>query len=457
MKKDMYSAPSLAPSQTPDPVETSADLQALAFRHAAIGMAMLDEAGSWLDVNEEFCRLLGYSRPEMLKLGYQDLTVAEDIPGSEQAVRQLLSGKCDKVNLDKRYLHRSGASIWVRMRASIVRNHPGVGTVMITQVRDISEERATREALRLSRYRLDLALAGAELGMWHWRLNSGRVQFDDRAVELLGYRSADVDGRLASIIDLCHPEDRPSLRTQFQRHLKGEVGGLDLVVRFRRQVGAYLWLLLRGRIVERKPDGSPLQLSGTLMNVSKWKELEQRLTRLATTDELTGLLNRRAGEAALDSEIKLSRRRGAALSMLLLDIDQFKQINDSLGHDVGDQVLAAVGRHLRDATRAGDCAIRWGGEEFAVLLPGTDQSGACEQAAQLMAGMTRLGEDIEAVDRLSASAGIVSLRPQESARELMKRADALMYRAKAAGRGRMECDLHTCRVNKEATNPASLS
>lgn len=440
MIEGMNRSLSLAASQASEAVETGADLQALAFRHAAIGMAMLDEAGSWLDVNDEFCRLLGYSRFEMLKLGFQDLTVAEDMPSSEQAVRKLLSGQCDKVNLDKRYLHRSGASIWVRMRASIVRNHPGIGTVMITQVRDISEERATREALRLSRYRLDLALAGAELGMWHWRLNSGRVQFDDRAAELLGYRSADVDSRLASIVDLCHPEDRPSLRSQFQKHLQGEVDGLDMVARFRRQSGAYLWLLLRGRIVEHKPDGSPLQLSGTLMNVSKWKELELRLTRLATTDELTGLLNRRAGEAALDSEIELSSRNGRPLSMLLLDIDQFKQINDTLGHDVGDQVLAAVGRYLRLATRAGDRAIRWGGEEFAVLLPDTDRSGAREQAAQLLAGMSRLAAGTEPVEQISASVGIVSLRPQETARQLMKRADALMYRAKAAGRARMECD-----------------
>ncbi len=413
-------------------------LQALAFQQCAIGMALMDQNGRWLDVNDEFCQMVGMARAELLNRSYDELTVPEDIPASHTEQQRLLSGETDSVDLEKRYRRSDGSIIWVRIRASIVRNHAHLGTVLITQARDVTEERAIRLALEQHQSSLELALAGADLGLWHWLVKSREVRFDNRASAILGYAKDEVESRDQSVLELFHPDDRSRIASHFEGQLGGARQALDLVVRLRHRSGYYLWLLLRGRVTERNSKGFALKISGTLMDVTKWKELESRLTRLASTDELTGLLNRRAGVQALDQAIDTSHRQGRPLSMLLLDVDRFKSINDGLGHDVGDQVLAVMGAYLRENKRARDQAIRWGGEEFAVILGETDAEGAYTQAERLFDGIAKLADKVDRLNELTASFGVVSLRAGESSRELMKRADSLMYRAKAAGRARIE-------------------
>lgn len=444
---DMNSLASSLPSTDPESSRNLNEfqgnriaLQALAFQQCAIGMALMDQEGRWLDVNDEFCRMMGMARSDLLDRSYDELTVTEDIPASHREQQRLLSGETDSVDLEKRYRRGDGSIIWVRIRASIVRNHAHLGTVLVTQARDVTQERATRLALEEHQSSLELALAGADLGLWHWLIKTREVHFDARARRILGYEKGEVESRDESVMDLFHPEDRSRVESQFKDQMAGTSRALDLVVRLRHRSGRYMWLLLRGRVTERHLKGYATKISGTLMDVTKWKELESRLTRLASTDELTGLLNRRAGVNALDQAIAISRRQRQPLSMLLLDVDKFKAINDGLGHEAGDQVLAAIGTYLRKSKRALDQAIRWGGEEFAVILGATDAEGAHAQAERLFDGIARLADQIDKLNELTASFGVVSLRGGESSRELMKRADSLMYRAKAAGRARIEAD-----------------
>ena len=439
---------SLASTLSPNDAQSSAclnefkgnrvALQALAFQQCAIGMALMDEHGRWLDVNDEFCQMMGMARAELLNRSYDELTVPEDVPASHGERQRLLSGQADSVDLEKRYRRPDGSVIWVSIRASIVRNHAHLGTVLVTQARDVTEERATRLALEQHQSSLELALAGGDLGLWHWLIRSRQVRFDERARRILGYEKGELESHDDSVLDLLHPEDRPRVEAEFEIQLGGAAQALDLVVRLRHRAGHYMWLLLRGRVTERNSKGFAAKISGTLMDVTKWKELESRLTRLASTDELTGLLNRRAGVQALDHAIDSSRRDGRPLSMVLLDVDRFKAINDRFGHEVGDQVLAAIGTYLREHQRASDQAIRWGGEEFAVILHDSDAESALAQVRLMFDGIAGLADQLDRLDSLTASFGVVSLRADESSRELMKRADSLMYRAKAAGRARIE-------------------
>jgi len=182
-------------------------------------------------------------------------------------------------------------------------------------------------------------------------------------------------------------------------------------------------------------------VTGMLIDISQRKELERQLHELATTDSLTGLLNRRAGTDKLTAEIERARRAGSALSLVLLDIDHFKQVNDHFGHDVGDRVLREVADLLRARIRKTDAAARWGGEEFALILPETGLDGADRFAGELLARMRGIRTPDGAP--LSASFGVVALDADESASALVKRADRLMYRAKHAGRGRVEREPQT--------------
>jgi diguanylate cyclase (GGDEF)-like protein len=162
------------------------------------------------------------------------------------------------------------------------------------------------------------------------------------------------------------------------------------------------------------------------------------LTRLALTDPVTGLANRRGGEAALTREVARARRSGTALSLVLFDIDQFKAVNDRAGHAVGDLVLAGVSEILSASQRGSDLAIRWGGEEFLVLLPDVGATGARTFAERVRESVKGLA--VREAGSITVSGGVAALRRDEDAATTLARADACLYRAKDAGRNRVVCD-----------------
>lgn len=166
--------------------------------------------------------------------------------------------------------------------------------------------------------------------------------------------------------------------------------------------------------------------------VAKNAELEV----LSVTDRLTGLFNRRKLDAVLDEEVALTRRYGSGFAVVLIDIDHFKQINDTWGHAAGDEVLVALAQLLRECTRAVDAVARYGGEEF-VIVCRHPQPGSCRTVAD------KLRQRIAAhvfphVGHLTASFGIAAYKPDEDVATLLGRADAALYRAKKGGRDRVE-------------------
>ena len=162
----------------------------------------------------------------------------------------------------------------------------------------------------------------------------------------------------------------------------------------------------------------------------KWAEL----ARLALTDRLTGLSNRHAGERALDRDAARARRAGLPFSLALLDLDHFKQVNDRHGHAVGDETLRQVSQVLASTFRASDLAVRWGGDEFLVLLPDVAAKGAtvfAERARTQIEALTFPGGNV------TISAGVVEMGKNESPRDALARADVQLYEAKRSGRNRV--------------------
>jgi two-component system cell cycle response regulator len=175
--------------------------------------------------------------------------------------------------------------------------------------------------------------------------------------------------------------------------------------------------------------GGPLR-TATLVEESR---------RLATVDALTGLHNRRAFIEHARREVGRSQRHCDPLSMLLLDVDHFKSVNDTHGHAAGDRVLAAVGRMLSETNRRHDVSARWGGEEFVLLLSSTDAEGAAIVAERVRAAVEGLSIKTDAGElvRITASIGASTLLPTETLDALVDRADRAMYAAKTAGRNRV--------------------
>lgn len=296
----------------------------------------------------------------------------------------------------------------------------------IVLLRELDAPRLVDEAQRL----LDLAFDTAPIGMALFSTEGVYLRVNPALCRLLGRDREDLVGRADQ--ELTHPEDRATDGEQAWHIRRGEIDTLQVEKRFVRPDGSDVWAIANMTFL-RDDHGRPLVWLGQFQDITEGKTLEQRLRHLAEEDPLTGLPNRRGFERGLRLALDMSARHEIAGAVLLVDLDGFKDINDTHGHACGDAALVAVADALRSRLRATDLLARVGGDEFAVLLrvnPG--QSGH-----QVLSALERevrtatLGPDRPAI-ALSASIGIAAFGPGStpSQEELLEAADASMYEAK---------------------------
>lgn len=169
-----------------------------------------------------------------------------------------------------------------------------------------------------------------------------------------------------------------------------------------------------------------------IRDITKRKREFKRLFIISIIDPLTGAYNRRYFKGRLEEEVERAKRTGRTFSLIMFDLDRFKEINDTYGHEVGDLTLKKVARAVKERIRKTDIFARWGGEEFFILLPETDLNGATKLAEDLRARISQI--EIPGGERVSASFGVTSYRPGDNARSIRIRADTLLYKSKAAGK-----------------------
>jgi diguanylate cyclase (GGDEF)-like protein/PAS domain S-box-containing protein len=261
----------------------------------------------------------------------------------------------------------------------------------------------------------------------------GRILMANAACgELLGRNPADLSGH--QFLDFSHPEDLERERPLFEALRAGERSGYRLEKRFLGPGREPLWVDLSVSVI---PDaqGNPLHLVGVANEIGERKRTEAELQQRANYDRLTGVLTRLPFEHLLAHEQERVDRYGSPASLLMLDIDHFKAINDTHGHELGDEVLRQLVGRVRERLRESDTLARWGGEEFLVLLPETDADGG-ERAAEAIRQAVA-GRPLEA-GPVTVSLGVAQLLPHEPRAALIRRVDAALYGAKAAGRNRVE-------------------
>jgi len=242
------------------------------------------------------------------------------------------------------------------------------------------------------------------------------------------------------------PEDLPGLIAVANRNLAPGVEPSRASVRMRKKDGSFVWVEFAARVVRDPLTAEAKEAVVIMRDISERKMLEEKLSSLALTDGLTGLANRRAFDEALDREWKRTLREGSQISLLLLDVDNFKSLNDRYGHQVGDDCLRTIAIAVSDAVRATDIAARYGGDEIAVILPSTDTAGAvavAEKVRSAVEGLQLTHEDNpEGGGQVTLSVGVAtalsrqggSMRMPES---LLLAADTALYRAKREGRNRV--------------------
>ena len=320
---------------------------------------------------------------------------------------------------------------------------------------------ARTEDLRRSQQRYELAARGSNDGLWDWDLVSGRIYFSPRWKQALGCEEAGVGDTPEAWLDRVHPDERPGLEARIQSHLAGGTEHLVAEYRIRHADGSYRWMLSRGIAVRDDDTGRPYRFAGSLTDVDERKKMEEQLMHLALHDPLTDLPNRTLFFDRLTHTFNRSRKRRSeeSLAILFVDIDRFKNINDSLGHPTGDRVLREVASRLKSCIerafasteededagpyrrRGKDWTIaRMGGDEFTVLLQDIGSIREATQTVRAIEEEFRKPVKIEGRELyVTLSTGIV-LGPGEYGRpeDLLRDADTAMYRAKARGRARCE-------------------
>ena len=297
-----------------------------------------------------------------------------------------------------------------------------------------------RTALRQSEERYALAALAANDGLWDWDLVRDRCDYSPRWRAMLGLEKTALLPLAREWLDRVHPDDAGRLRAEIDAHLAGHSPRLESEHRLRHADGTWRWMLVRALAL--RDDGvHASRLAGSMTDISARKRAEEELRRAAMHDALTGLVNRAYFLESLDRAVSRAQRRpDRTMALLFLDLDRFKQINDSLGHLAGDRLIASIARRLQACVRPGDILARLGGDEFAVLLDDLrDASDATRVAERMQEAMhAPLRSDSSEVV-ITASIGIAfGGADLEGHEELLRDADLAMYRAKAAGKARYE-------------------
>jgi diguanylate cyclase (GGDEF)-like protein/PAS domain S-box-containing protein len=291
---------------------------------------------------------------------------------------------------------------------------------------------------RTSAERYEMAARGSHDGLWDWDLGSDTLYCSPRWHALVGVEDGGDVVPPSFWLDRVHPDDLPELRAAIDAHLRGQDEHLACESRLRGDDGSYRWTLCRG-LALRREDGTPYRIAGSLTDITERRDADERRLHDALHDTLTGLANRALFLERLSLAIRRTQRTDAhRVAVLLLDVDRFKVVNDSLGHALGDDLLIAIARRLDACVRDVDTVARLGGDEWAILIDdlatGDEASRVAERIRQTLRQPLLAGGHSLFV---TVSIGIALLNDSAQIPEdLLRDAETAMYRAKELGRDR---------------------
>jgi diguanylate cyclase (GGDEF)-like protein/PAS domain S-box-containing protein len=303
--------------------------------------------------------------------------------------------------------------------------------------RDITARKRAEKAAKMSKTRLSVTLEATQVSIWDWNIPRDRWYVSRSYFTSLGYKYERGQPDREIWLSRVHPEDRPNVRRMIDQALTGISGGYEYEARIRHADGSYRWVSVRGRVVQRDSRGLATRMVGVRIDITEQKEAEERIQRLAHFDALTGLPNRTLLDDRITYAIGMAQRQQEPMAVLILDIDKFKNINDTFGHSIGDELLMEVARRMKSSAREDETVARIAGDEFILVLPGTDANRAAHVAQQLLESLSsryRI-EQLELVVTLSIG---IAMYPSDGRDfgELLKCADTAMHRAKDDGRNR---------------------
>lgn len=346
---------------------------------------------------------------------------AADLPGRAAAAEER-----GYITYESEHLRKDGTVFPVRVEVMVVRDEHDEPVYRIGWFEDISAELAQRHAYE----DFENSFRHAPIGLAVVGLDGRFNRVNERLCEITGYPADELE--TLTFQEITHPDDLGADLDQVERLLAGESDSYEMEKRYFTKEGHLIWIMLSASLV-REHDGAPHHFLAQIQDISQRKRMESKLVELADKDGLTGLLNRRRFDDELGRQVKRSLRYGEEAALLMLDVDNLKEINDSFGHITGDKVVRCVASAIAARVRATDIVARIGGDEFGIILLNVGEAEAAGVANEVKSAV----RDHCAHDGLNVtvSVGIAHLDGGTTeAQEALARADAALYEAKDKGR-----------------------
>lgn len=387
-------------------------------------------------VNFASCEILGYKEEELLGRSLKEI-VKEGSKYRELWFDSLIETAFVS-NIEKVYLTKKGKSIDVLFSGSVMFNETGKIQGIICAAQDITERKKTERALKESEERYAMAARGANDGLWDWNLAANTIYYSSRWKLMLGYKENEIGSSHKEWLGRIHHKDIAQFENALEAHLGRKRSNFKLEYRIRHKDGRYIWILSRGEAVWNDK-GEAYRISGSNTDITERKQVEQQLEHNVFHDPLTRIPNRALFVDRLEQALKYSQRNNDYMfAVLLLDLDRFKVVNDSLGHLAGDKLLRLICARLKSIVRGEDTLARLGGDEFAILLNSIKNVFHATRVAEriescLKAPFTINGNEVFT----SASIGIAQSRTgYQNSEDILRDADTAMYSAKMLGKSR---------------------
>ena len=401
---------------------------------ATDGIFLMDIDGHIIEYSKKVMELLGYSESEMGKLEVYDWD--KEIKNEDwQKMLEMMSDS--PIEIERIHTRKDGSTYVAGITAKMLTISGE--TYVYAGVRDISPIKKIQKELEENSLRWKFVIEGNNDGLWDWNIKEHTLSISPRWQEVLGYDNREEARWTANELkERIHPDDLEDVEKALTEYIKGNEGQYVHEHRIMKKNGDYIWIRDRGLIIERDEDGKPSRLMGIQTDITDHVRDMEFIRNQTYVDSLTQLHNRKSYNERLKELIEQYRRYGMTFSMMMIDLDYFKDINDQNGHDVGDEVLVTIAQILKERVRINDYVFRIGGEEFVILLSATELEAATKLAEDLRLETERcLRIERLIANKATISIGVTQVIAGDSIESIYKRADQYLYIAKKNGRNQV--------------------
>lgn len=390
--------------------------------------------GKLIKFNKYAEKITGFLEPEVTEDNWKKTILLG--PAQAEILDIMLKLKNGEGNLYYKNIItcKNGGLIDVEFNCSLLHD----SNIIIAIGNAISEEKfqENQTILKLSEERYRLATEGGNDGLWDWNIINNEMFVSEKCAEMLGFNGDEFENRFEEVLKLVHEEDKDFLKAKFSEHVKGKEDFFKVEIRLKTKYDEYKWVLIRGKAVFDEYDKA-IRLVGSNTDITDRKDVEDKVTYMAYYDTLTGLPNRIYSEKYLNEQLEAAESARSKIGILALDLDNFKNINDTIGHTFGNKLLIGVAELLKGLHVGKDGMFaRIGGDEFMFVLP-------CLKGEHLLSDLAENIIDIlkapiiigEHEINITSSIGITMYpKDGEDSVTLLKNADTAMYSAKAVGK-----------------------